>query len=44
MRRYLSASLQNLLPKSLLEKLNRRKLYVQSYEEQQSRGEYFKLV
>ena len=44
MRRYLSASLQHALPKSLLEKLSRRKLYVQSYEEQQSRGEYFKLV
>jgi hypothetical protein len=44
MRQYLSASLQHLLPKSLLEKLGRRKLYALSYEEQQCRGEHFKLV
>jgi hypothetical protein len=44
MRRHLGASMETLLPKSLLEKLKKRKLYAQTYEEQQCRGDYFKLV
>jgi len=44
MKRTLKASMQGLLPKSLLDKLQKRKLFVRSYEEQQAQGEYFKLV
>ena len=44
MRASMRASMQDLLPKSLMEKLRRRKLFVRSYEEQQAQGEYFKLV
>ena len=44
MKQTLHDSVQTFLPKSLLEKLRHRKLYVNSYEEQQARGDYFKLV
>ena len=44
MKQALHASVQSLLPKALLEKLRNRKLYVNSYEEQQARGDYFKLL
>ncbi len=44
MKQALRASIQSLLPKTLLEKLRNRKLYVNSYEEQQARGDYFKLL
>jgi hypothetical protein len=44
MKQALHVSIQSLLPKALLEKLRNRKLYVNSYEEQQARGDYFKLL
>ena len=44
MKRTMRTAMQDLLPKSLMEKLRQRKLFVRSYEEQQAQGEYFKLV
>lgn len=44
MMRSLSGSMEKLLPKTLVEKLRRRKLFVHTYEEQQCRGEYFRMV
>jgi hypothetical protein len=40
----LNRDMESVLPKLLLEKLRKRKLFVRSYEEQQAHSHYFKLV
>ena len=40
----LNREMESVLPKPLLEKLRKRKLFVRSYEEQQAHSQYFKLV